>query len=115
MRYLKYFLTVFSFFSFLSRGYAADATDFQVDSPAGILPEDMELGEALVRLVDILGMAAISIAVISLLIAGILWALAAGEEEKIDRAKRLISWSLFGLVISLSAWLIVGAVVEMFT
>lgn len=115
MKYSRYFFTVISFFSPISRGYAADVTDFQVDSPAGILPEDMELGEALTRLVDILGIVAISIAVISLLIAGILWSLSAGEEEKIDRAKRLISWSLFGLVISLSAWLIVSAVVEAFT
>ncbi len=57
------------------------------------------------------GLAAI-IAVGALTWGGIVWAMSAGDEEKISQAKSIIKYSIFGLILSLSAWVIVGMVVN---
>ena len=51
------------------------------------------------------------IAVIAVIVGAILWAMAAGDEEKIGKAKRILFSALIGLFLTLSAWGIVGIVI----
>jgi len=48
------------------------------------------------------------VAVISLMISGIMFLLASGEEEKITKARKWIIWSLGGVLLSVSAWSIIN-------
>lgn len=51
-----------------------------------------------------------AIAVIALMISGIFYLLSGGEEEKANKAKKAIIWSLAGVFISISAWAIIWVV-----
>lgn len=44
------------------------------------------------------------VAVILVLIGGFMWMTAAGNEEKVDKAKKILSAAIIGLVIILAAW-----------
>lgn len=51
------------------------------------------------------------IAVIMIIYAGVLWLTAAGNEERIDKAKKILSAAVIGLIVILLAWAIVIFVV----
>ncbi|MFA5070290.1 MAG: hypothetical protein WC528_03330 [Patescibacteria group bacterium] len=59
----------------------------------------------------VLGLLAL-IAVIMIIIGGFQWMTAAGNEEKIEKAKKVISAAVIGLIIILLAWAIVIFVVN---
>ena len=62
-------------------------------------PEDM-----IVSVINwILGILAL-VAVIMILVGGFLWMTAGGNEEKVDKAKKLLIAAIIGLVIILAAW-----------
>ncbi len=48
-------------------------------------------------------------AVISVMLSGIMYIISSGEEEKVNRAKKWIIWSLVGVFMSVIAWWIVNA------
>lgn len=48
------------------------------------------------------------IAVLSLMVWGVMFILAAWEEEKITKARKWIIWSLVGVILSISAWWIIN-------
>lgn len=50
------------------------------------------------------------IAVIMIIIGGYWYVLSAGDPQKVEKAKKTIIYSVIGLVISLSAWAIIGFV-----
>ena len=47
------------------------------------------------------------VAVIMVILGGFTWLTAAGNEEKVDRAKKIISAAVIGLIIVLLAWAVV--------
>lgn len=51
------------------------------------------------------------IAVIMILVGGFQWMTAAGNEEKVEKAKKVISAAIVGLIIILLAWAIVNFVI----
>ncbi len=51
------------------------------------------------------------IAVVIMLYGGFLWMTAAGNEDKVDQAKKLIMAAVIGLIVILSAYLIINFVV----
>ncbi|MFH1170965.1 MAG: pilin [bacterium] len=51
------------------------------------------------------------IAVIMILVGGFQWMTAAGNEEKVEKAKKIISAAIVGLIIILLAWAIVNFVI----
>ncbi len=85
-------------------GAAADINDF-----GGGYVNDLNLGEAtpeelaVAGINWVLGILAL-IAVIMILIGGFKWLTAAGNEEKVEGAKKLLIAALIGLVIILAAW-----------
>ena len=86
-----------------------------VRAPTGsVISTDKNLNEIFGFLRDyFLGFSA-SIAVICLVAAGIMWAAAAGDEEKIARAKNLIRYSLVGVAIISTSTLVVSVLLRIF-
>jgi len=60
--------------------------------------------ELIGALVNFLMMIAIPIATIMIVVAGFYFVTATGDPEKIQKAKRIVLWTLIGLLIILSAW-----------
>lgn len=66
-----------------------------------------DLQETVIRIVQwALGLLAL-VAVIMIIVGGFQWMTAGGNEEKVDKAKKLISAAVIGLIIVLLAWAIV--------
>lgn len=91
----------------LALPYAAHA-QFTIES----IGTQLGLGEADLKdtviniLQWVLGILAL-VAVVMVIIGGFQWLTSAGNEEKIERAKRVISSAVIGLIIVLLAWAIV--------
>ena len=60
--------------------------------------------ELLNAIVSFLMMIAIPLASIMIVVAGFYFVTSVGEPEKIQTAKRIILWTLIGLIVILSAW-----------
>lgn len=93
--------------------------DFNCDGQGvDYLPEGKEGGENLMDrigdIITLIGQVAVFISVGALIYGGILFASAAGEEAKIQKAKRTLIGAVVGLIIGLLAWQIVGFVTSTF-
>jgi len=70
-----------------------------------------DLKETVINVINwVLGLLGI-IAVIMILVGGFQWMTAAGNEEKVEKAKKVISAAIVGLIIILLAWAIVNFVI----
>ncbi len=70
-----------------------------------------DLRSSIINIVNyVLGLLGL-IAVIMIIYAGVTWLTAAGNEERIDKAKKIISAAVIGLIVILLAWAIVIFVV----
>ncbi|MDP3244631.1 MAG: pilin [bacterium] len=75
------------------------------------LTTDADLPEVIGRIINIvLGFLGI-VAVVMIIIGGFIWMTAAGNEEKVEKAKQLLTAGLIGLVIILSAYAIASYVI----
>ncbi|MFH0818518.1 MAG: pilin [Patescibacteria group bacterium] len=84
----------------------AGTTDVDVypDSVANINLGNASPEELVVSVINwILGLLAL-VAVIMILIGGFMWMTAGGNEEKVEKAKKLLIAAIIGLVIILAAW-----------
>ena len=55
------------------------------------------------------------IAVIIIIYGGFTWMTAAGNEERISKAKKILTYSIIGLVVILTSWILVAYVFETVT
>lgn len=78
-----------------------------IETPGGVIDPNESLFSLILKVADFLTLIAGSIAIIMLLVAGIKYALAMGDDDKISQAKETMKWSIIGLVISISAYLII--------
>lgn len=76
------------------------------EAPINIAPEG-DLAGLIANMANILAGLAATLAVAAMIWGGIVWASSAGDEERIAKAKSIITWSIFGLILALSAWGIV--------
>jgi len=53
------------------------------------------------------------LAIISFVVAGIMYFVAAGDDKKAEEAKQQMQWSIIGVVVGLSAYIILKAVDSM--
>jgi len=83
-------------------------TSFSVEDTGGSLGlGTSDLKQTVVNILNlILGLLAL-IAVIMVIIGGFTWLTAGGNEEKVDKAKKIISAAVIGLIIVLLAWAVV--------
>lgn len=85
----------------------ASAVDITITGGGDLGLSGGSLEETVVRVIQwVLGFLAL-IAVIMIIIGGFRWMTAAGNEEKIASAKKIISAAIVGLVVVLLAWAIV--------
>ena len=90
----------------------AQALDLGVNYARNLGLPDRDPREAAVNLVQLLMTFLGIIAVIIILYGGFLWMTAAGNEDKVDTAKKLIGAGVIGLIIILAAFLIVNFVIS---
>jgi hypothetical protein len=84
----------------------------QLPGAFNLASNQTDLRSAIINVVQyILGFLGL-IAVIIILYGGFLWMTAAGNEEKVGKAKQTITAGLIGLIIILSAWAIAAFVIN---
>lgn len=86
----------------------AQATTFSVESVGSQIGlGDADLKETIINILNwLLGIMTL-VAVVMIIIGGFTWLTAGGNEEKVDKAKKIISAAVIGLIIVLLAWAIV--------
>ncbi len=119
MSYIAKFLPASALAFVLALGAGVLPASAQVDIGAGLEDvgvgaglSDRELPEIIGSFIQVfLGLLGI-IFLILVLYAGFLWMTASGETEKTDKAKKLLTQAVIGLVIILAAYAISGFVVD---
>lgn len=108
---MKKIVTILSFLAILLVPVAfahAQATPFSIESIGSQVGlGEADLKETVINIIRwILGILAL-LAVIFVIYGGFLWLTAGGDEARIDKAKKVISGAVIGLIIVLLAWAIV--------
>jgi len=89
-------------------GTMADPSVGCVTTPGGIVSSNTSLVDLFSRISVPILYGVIAAATAMLMVGGIRYAIAAGDEEKIQKAKRMILWASVGLVVGLLARLLVA-------
>lgn len=98
-------IATFGLAPIVNAGLTSVGTD--VGTELGYDDTDTDLKATIVNIVQwALGFLAL-IAVIMIIIGGFMWMTAGGNEEKVEKAKKMISAAVIGLIIVLLAWAIV--------
>lgn len=89
-------------------GYAVAPTSFSIESVGSSIGlGNADLKATVINILNLaLGLLAL-IAVVMIIIGGFTWLTAGGNEEKVDKAKKIISAAVIGLIIVLLAWAVV--------
>lgn len=84
--------------------------------PPPFIPSGGEtsLADLITHWANIIAGIASGIAVAALIVGAIMWASSSGDEERISKAKTVIKLTIFGLILTLTAWVIAGTVVSNF-
>lgn len=90
---------------------AAQDLDLGLENAAGIGLGQKDLKESINSIIQILLSFLGILAVIIILWGGFMWMTAAGDEGKVDKAKKLIISGVVGIVIILSAYIIANFVI----
>ena len=88
--------------------FIASASSFSIESIGSTIGlGTSDLKTTVVNILNlVLGLLAL-IAVVMVIIGGFTWLTAGGNEEKVDKAKKIISAAVIGLIIVLLAWAVV--------
>ena len=81
-------------------GTLADPKIGCVSVPASVVNPESNLVNLIFEIANTIMMGVGSLAVAFLIYGAIRYATAAGDQEQIDRAKRVLFWSVFGLILS---------------
>lgn len=84
-------------------GSYADPSIGCVETPGGVVASEANAMELILQIASVLMTVVATVAVIMMIIGGITYALSAGDEDKIQKAKRIIFWSVVGLIVALIA------------
>ncbi|MBI5467402.1 MAG: hypothetical protein HY975_04300 [Candidatus Kerfeldbacteria bacterium] len=87
---------------------ATHASTFSVESVGSQIGlGNADLKQTVINILNLaLGLLAL-VAVVMIIIGGFTWLTAGGNEEKVDKAKKIISAAVIGLIIVLLAWAVV--------
>ena len=94
-----------------SDGSYADPSIGCVEPPGGLVASETNAMELVLQIASVLMTIVATMAVIMMIIGGITYALSAGDEDKIQKAKRIILWSVVGLIVALIARFVAQAVI----
>ena len=82
-----------------------------IEAPTEVPTGGVDTGQKIIQIgVTLLFIAAILLALIYLIQGGIQWIVSGGDKQKIDQARLKLTYAVVGLVIVLSAFLIVNVV-----
>lgn len=87
-------------------GTYADPTIGCVAAPTSVIRSESNIAELILKIASGFMVFVMGVAVIGIIYGGITYAMAMGVEEKLQKAKRAILWSVVGLVIALLARLV---------
>lgn len=93
-------------------GSYADPSIGCVEIPGGVVTSEANAMELVLQIASILMTVVATVAVIMMIIGGITYALSAGDEDKMQKAKRIIFWSIVGLIVALIARFVAQAVIS---
>jgi hypothetical protein len=93
-------------------GSMADPAIGCVQIPGGVVNPESSLLHLIFKIAEQGMMVATGIAIIFMIYGGIRYAVAAGDEARINTAKRTLFWSGFGLIVALLAQFVAGFVLE---
>lgn len=96
-------------------GSKADPIIGCVQTPGNVVSTDSNIIGILLNIIEVLTLVAGSVAVLTLIWGGIVYATAVGDEDKQSHAKRLMFWATFGLIIALLARYVVGFLLGTFS
>jgi len=91
-------------------GTLADPSIGCVQTPASIINAESSLLQVILQAISGFMIFIAGVATITLIYGGIRYAMSLGNEDQISKAKRIIFWSVFGLVIALLAAFVTGFV-----
>lgn len=92
-----------------SDGTMADPSIGCVTMPTSIVNANTPISEIILKVATLGTTGVIAVSTVLLIIGGVLYSTAVGDEEKLQKSKRLILWSAIGLAVSLTARLLLGA------
>ena len=84
-------------------GSMADASIGCVDIPGGIVNPQSNIVEIILQIAEVLMNITAGLAIIVLIYGGIKYMTALGNDDEINKAKTIIFWSIFGLIVALLA------------
>jgi hypothetical protein len=91
-------------------GTMADPSIGCVTMPAGLANVNTPISEVILNIAGVALTAVIVVATGFLIYGGIQYAMAVGDEEKLQKSKRLIVWSMIGLALAVTARMLIGGV-----
>jgi hypothetical protein len=115
-RYLFITLLLVVFFNFLLTTAAlASGVTFMGNPLAGDKPKSIG-AETLVGRITKAAIAIVgSLTLVMVVYGGVMWLLASGNEEKVGKAKKILVWSLLGLIVVFSAYAILSFALSQIT
>lgn len=82
------------------------------DRPPGLDLPDVKVKDVLINIINWIAGIATTIAILVIVIAGIMWTTASGNEDQISTARKMLIAGVVGLIITLGAWALVRIVGE---
>jgi len=96
-------------------GTMADAIVGCSKSPKAIVNAQSEILNLILKTANSITTIAIALSVIAIIYGGINYIISKGNEERIQKAKKILFWSLFGLIVTLLAKYIIMSVLLIIT
>ena len=78
--------------------------------PAGLNLPDVTVKDVLIKIINWIAGIATTIAILVIVIAGILWTTASGNEDQLSTARKMLISGIIGLIIILGAWAMIRTV-----
>ena len=96
-------------------GTWADPAIGCVETPKAVVAPESSIVDLVLQIASMLMTVVAGVAVVALIFSGISYAMALGNDEKIRKAKRMIFWSVIGLVIALLARYLAQFLIDVIT
>lgn len=96
-------------------GTMADPSIGCVQTPGSIVSPESSILQIILKSISAFMTFVVGVAVITLIYGGIRYALSAGDESQIQKAKRILFWGIFGLVVALLATFVTNFILNIVT
>ncbi len=100
----------FTLWAFAFSAAAADLTLTNPLAPKGLLSTEAIVGQVIRNLIGLMGV----VALVMIVWAGFTWTTAAGNPDKVKKAKTILVWTILGVAAVLASYLILSTVFEIF-